>query len=67
MRSRLYNILVGLNNTCIKIGKQQKLPVPILNLTKTQTIDEIVEEIDKAERHLRAPEYWYLNRLAKRY
>ena len=49
-----------------KDRKAAKITRPILNLNKTQTIDEIVEEIDKAERHLRAPEYWYLNILAKR-
>lgn len=67
MRTRLYNILLGLNKTCIKIGKERKLPVPLLNLDKRQSIDDIVEEISKAEKHLRAPEFWYLNRVAKRY
>ena len=67
MRTKLYNILKGLNNTCIKIGKERSIGVPVLNIEKTQTIDEIVLEIAKAERILRAPEYWYLNKNTKRY
>ena len=67
MRTKLYNILKGLNKTCISIGKERGLPVPILNLDNRQTIDEIIKEIAKAEVNLRTPEYWYLSKNAKRY
>ena len=32
MRSKLYNVLLGLNRTCMRIGKERSSPIPKINI-----------------------------------
>ena len=65
MRSKLYNVLLGLNRTCMRIGKERSSPIPKINIRNDQTVDELIGEICRVERHLRFPEYWYMIKASK--
>ena len=59
-KSRLYNVLLGLNRSMLRTSGEYRYYPPKINTKKNQDIDSIIKEIEKIERFYRAPEYSYL-------
>ncbi len=60
MQKSLYNLLLGLNRSIIRISKNNPYYPPKLNLDKNQDVDSLLVELNKVSLFLRAPEYSYM-------
>ena len=62
MQKCLYNILVSLNGSILRLSKVHNYYPPKLHLDKKQDVESLMMELKKIERFLRAPEFNYLVR-----